>query len=158
MHLDIYKYRPDVKAIVHAHPPTATGFAVAGLALDQLAMPELIVTMGTIPLAPYGQPGTEELPLTLRPFYEEHDAILLANHGAVAMGQSLTDAWFRMESIEMCAKILFTARMLGQVQELRDDQVDKLIHSRSFYGLKGAHPGRNIISRRNRGKNRDTKI
>jgi L-fuculose-phosphate aldolase len=148
MHLDIYRHRPDVQAVVHAHPPTATGFAVAGIPLNQLAMPELIVTMGTIPLAPYGTPGTDELPLSLRPFYREHDAILLANHGAVTMGRSLTEAWFKMESVEMCAKILFTARMLGRVQELSDEQVDKLVDSRSFYGLTGAHPGKKISKQR----------
>ncbi len=148
MHFDIYKHRPDVRAIVHAHPPTATGFAVAGIPLDQLAMPELIVSMGTIPLAPYGTPGTAELPETLRPFYEEHDAILLANHGAVAMGRTLTEALFKMESVEMCAKILFTARMLGRVRELPDEQVNKLVEARSFYGLQGAHPGKKIIQQR----------
>jgi len=148
MHFDIYRHRPDVQAIVHAHPPTATGFAVAGIPLDELALPELIVTMGTIPLAPYATPGTEALPETLRPFYKEHDAILLANHGAVTMGQSLTEALFKMESVEMCAKILFTARMLGRVQELSDEQVDRLVDARSFYGLKGAHPGKKIIEQR----------
>lgn len=148
MHLDIYRNRLDIGAVVHAHPPTATGFAVAGIPLDQLAMPELIVTMGTIPLAPYAQPGTAELPASLRSFYKHHDAILLANHGAVAMGRTLTEAWFKMESIEMCAKILFTARMLGRVQELSDEQVDKLVDSREFYGLQGAHPGKNIMARR----------
>ncbi|SDG98018.1 L-fuculose-phosphate aldolase [Aneurinibacillus thermoaerophilus] len=148
MHFDIYKHRPDVQAVVHAHPPTATGFAVAGIPLDQLAMPELIVTMGTIPLAPYGMPGTDELPSTLRPYYQEHDAILLSNHGAVTMGRTLTEALFKMESVEMCAKILFTARMLGRVRELSDEQVDKLVDSRSFYGLKGAHPGKKIIEQR----------
>jgi L-fuculose-phosphate aldolase len=153
MHFDIYRHRPDVQAIVHAHPPTATGFAVAGIPLDSLALPELIVTMGTIPLAPYGTPGTDELPLTLRPFYEEHDAILLANHGAVTMGSSLTEALFKMESVEMCAKILFTARMLGSVRELPDEQVSKLVDARSFYGLQGAHPGKKIIEqRRNKGE------
>lgn len=148
MHFDIYKHRSDVQAIVHSHPPTATGFAVAGIPLDQLAMPELIVTMGTIPLAPYGTPGTDELPEALRPFYEEHDAILLANHGAVTMGRTLTEALFKMESVEMCAKILFTARMLGRVRELPDEQVDKLVEARSFYGLQGAHPGKKIIQQR----------
>ncbi|MBN6188324.1 class II aldolase/adducin family protein [Aneurinibacillus sp. BA2021] len=156
MHLDIYRHRPDVQAIVHAHPPTATGFAVAGIPLDQLAMPELIVSMGVIPLAPYATPGTDELPASLRPFYEKHDAILLANHGAVTMGTTLTDALFKMESVEMCAKILFTARMLGRVRELSDEQVERLVEARSFYGLKGAHPGKSIIDqRRNKGENHE---
>lgn len=118
MHLRIYKERPDVAAVVHAHPPTATGFAVAGESFMAPVLPELIFLMGPVPLVPYAQPGTDELPEQLAPFIADHDAYLLANHGATTVGRSLKEALYRMESLEQGARILLAARQLGRVNEL----------------------------------------
>lgn len=118
MHLRIYQERSDVAAVVHAHPPTATGFAVAGESFMAPVLPELIFLMGPVPLVPYGQPGTDELPDQLAPFLADHDAYLLANHGATTVGRSLKEALYRMESLEQGARILLAARQLGRVNEL----------------------------------------
>ncbi|HET9426611.1 MAG TPA: class II aldolase/adducin family protein [Gemmatimonadaceae bacterium] len=118
MHLRIYEQRPDVRAVVHAHPPAATGFAVAGESLEAPVLPELMFLIGPVPLVPYGQPGTDELPDRLAPFVREHDAFLLANHGATTVGRTLNEALFRMESLEQGARIIATARQLGRVNEL----------------------------------------
>ena len=118
MHLRIYQRRPDVNAVVHAHPPTATGFGVAGMAITAPVLPEVILQMGTVPLVPYATPGTEALPDSLEPFLMKHDAFLLANHGATTVGATLEAAHQRMESLEHAARILFVARSLGTVNEL----------------------------------------
>jgi L-fuculose-phosphate aldolase len=118
MHLRIYRRRADVQAIVHAHPPTATGFAVAGESLMNPVLPELMLVTGPVPLVPYGQPGTEDLADRLEPFLDDHDAFLLANHGATTVGRTLEEALFRMETLEQGARILLVARQLGQVNEL----------------------------------------
>jgi L-fuculose-phosphate aldolase len=99
MHLFIYQRRDDVKAIIHAHPPFATAFATAGLSLEGYVLPEVIVNLGKIPLAKYATPSTEEVPLSIEPFVEKHDAFLLQNHGAVTLGSSLKDAYFKMEKL-----------------------------------------------------------
>ena len=113
MHLLFYRMRPDVHAICHAHPPTATGFAVAGRALDQALLPEVIVGLGQIPLVKYGTPGTPELSAAIEPYVPHYDALLLANHGAVTCGPDLITAFFRMETIEHFAKITLAAEMAG---------------------------------------------
>jgi L-fuculose-phosphate aldolase len=118
MHLRIYQRRDDVNAVVHAHPPTATGFGVAGLSIAASVLPEVILQMGTIPLVPYATPGTEALPDSMEPFLMRHDAFLLANHGATTVGATLEVAHQRMESLEHAARILFVARSLGTVNEL----------------------------------------
>lgn len=118
MHLRIYEKRGDVLAVVHAHPPTATGFAVAGEGLMAPVLPELMLLTGPVPLVPYGQPGTEALADQLDPFLADHDAFLLANHGATTVGRSLEEALHRMETLEHGARILLTARQLGRVNEL----------------------------------------
>lgn len=118
MHLRIYQRRPDVHAIVHAHPPIATGFGVAGQSLPASVLPEVILQMGTVPLVPYATPGTDALPDSLEPFLPQHDAFLLANHGATTLGPTLEVAHQRMESLEHAARILFVARSLGTVNEL----------------------------------------
>src|SRR5678810_1323989 len=114
MHLLIYRERPDVKAVCHAHPPHGTAFAVAGLAIDQPILSEVILTLGCVPLAGYGTPSTEELPQSLAPFIPHHDALLMANHGAVAYGPDLQMAYDRMETLEHFAKITLVARMVGK--------------------------------------------
>ena len=118
MHLRVYEKRADVLAVVHAHPPTATGFAVAGEGLMAPVLPELMLLTGPVPLVPYGQPGTEALADQLDPFLADHDAFLLANHGATTVGRSLEEALHRMETLEHGARILLTARQLGRVNEL----------------------------------------
>jgi L-fuculose-phosphate aldolase len=133
MHLLFYRMRPDVHAICHAHPPTATGFAVAGRALDQALLPEVIVGMGQIPLVKYGTPGTPELSATIEPYVPHYDALLLANHGAVTCGPDLITAFFRMETIEHFAKITLAAEMAGTPRLLSSREVAKLIAARTRY-------------------------
>jgi L-fuculose-phosphate aldolase len=118
MHLALYAQRPDVAAVVHAHPPTATGFAVAGEDFMAPVLPELVYQVGPVPLVPYGQPGTDALPERIAPFAREHDAFLLANHGVTTVGRSLDEALHRMESLEQGARIILAARHLGRVNEL----------------------------------------
>jgi L-fuculose-phosphate aldolase len=126
MHLLIYRLRPDVRGIVHAHPPTATGFAAAGIALDQPLVSEVILTLGSIPLAPYACPGTPELSNVLRPLVADHNAILMANHGVVAYADDLDRAYMNMETVEHFAKITLVTRTLGQQNELAAEEVRKL--------------------------------
>ncbi|MBX7219241.1 MAG: class II aldolase/adducin family protein [Blastocatellia bacterium] len=135
MHLAIYEERPDVQAIVHAHPPIATGFAAAGLALDKAFVSEVVLTLGCIPLAPYGTPSTRELPDALRSLCHRHDAILMANHGAVASGPDLETAFNRMETIEHFARISLTAHVLGGGKPITGPMIGKLIEVREKAGL-----------------------
>jgi L-fuculose-phosphate aldolase len=126
LHLRILRGRPDVGAVVHAHPPHATGFGVAGEGFDKFVLPELILSVGQVPLVPYGTPGTPELGQRVEPYIAGHDALLLANHGAVTVGPTLDAAWIRMESLEHAARILLTARSLGRVTELTTDAAARL--------------------------------
>jgi L-fuculose-phosphate aldolase len=131
MHLLFYSLRPDVHAVCHAHPPTATGFAAARRAMEQAVLPEVIMDLGSIPLAPYGTPGTWDLCKGLEPLIPKHDAILLENHGVVTCGRDLTTAYQRMETVEHFARILLTAECLGGPHLLSRAEVQKLIASRS---------------------------
>lgn len=140
MHLEIYRQRPDAAAVVHAHPPTATGFAVAGIPLQQCVLPEVVATIGAIPLAPYATPSTQDLPASIRPLIAQHDAVLLANHGAVTFGPDLFTAANRMETVEQFARILFVARSLGQVNLLTAGQVEAINDIRGRYGFSGSAP------------------
>jgi L-fuculose-phosphate aldolase len=133
MHLLFYNMRPDVNAICHAHPPTATGFAVAGRGLDQALLPEVIVGLGRIPLVRYATPGTLELSAALEPYVPHYDALLLANHGAVTCGPDLLTAYFRLETIEHVAKITLAAEMAGTPTLLSSREVAKLMAARSRY-------------------------
>lgn len=135
MHIAVYQSRPDIHAVVHAHPPTATGFAVAGRALNLGIMPELIVSLGSVPLADYGLPGTPALVDGMLPFVGKFDAILLANHGAVAYGADLFLAFARMETIEHLARITLVAEMLGGPKLLPRVEVEKLFEARRRYGV-----------------------
>ncbi len=141
MHLRILRARPDVHAVVHAHPPVATGFSVAGEAFDTCVLPELIYQVGWVPVVPYGTPGTPELGDRIEPFLEGHDALLLANHGAVTMGSSLDEAQIRMESLEHSAKIILTARLLGRVNPLQPSDVARLEELRRARPSPGTYPG-----------------
>ena len=139
MHLRIYARRPDVAAVVHAHPPVATGFGVAGEDFLAGVLPEIILLMGGVPLGPYATPGTPAVGDALEPFLERYDAFLLANHGATTVGPSLTVAHQRMESLEHAARILLTARTLGWVNELSAAQMNELTAARA--ASRGGSPG-----------------
>src|SRR3954466_7212105 len=134
MHLLIYQERPDIKAVCHAHPPHGTAFAVAGLAIDQPILSEVILTLGCVPLAEYGTPSTKELTEAMRPLVKHHNALLMANHGAVAYGVDLWQAWDRLETLEHTAKIAILSRMLGGSRNLPADAIEKLIKVRESAG------------------------
>jgi L-fuculose-phosphate aldolase len=123
-----------VKAVCHAHPPNGTAFAVAGLAIDQPILSEVILTLGCVPLAAYGTPSTEELTKEMQPFVQHHNALLMANHGAVAYGADLWQAWDRLETLEHTAKIAILSRVLGGSKNLPPDAIEKLINVREAAG------------------------
>lgn len=127
MHLMIYRRRPDICAIIHAHPCTATGFASAGLALNEPLCSELLMTLGEVPLAPYGTPGTIELSEALLPFVPKHNAVLMANHGVVAYGKTLLEAYQRLEAVEHFARIVLVTHLLGQKRLLSEADIEKLL-------------------------------
>ncbi|HMD99559.1 MAG TPA: class II aldolase/adducin family protein [Terriglobia bacterium] len=133
MHLLIYKRRPDVHAVVHAHPPTATGFAAAGLSLNKALISEVVLSFGCIPLARYGTPGTPELTEALMPLVGSYDAILMANHGVVTYAPDLARAYFKMETVEHFAKISLVTEILGRQVLLSRTEVDKLLAARQSY-------------------------
>lgn len=126
MHLLIYQRRPDVGGIVHAHPPAATGYAVAGLALDKAILPEVVVSLGRVPLARYATPGSPALNKALRNLVSQYDAILLANHGVVTLGKDLLWAFFHMETVEQFARISLVAKLLGRQALLSKQEAEKL--------------------------------
>jgi L-fuculose-phosphate aldolase len=140
MHLAIYRAREDVNAVVHAHPPVATAFAVAGIGLPGNVLPELAVQMGEVPVVPYATPGTEAMPDAIAPFLPNHDAFLLANHGATTVGCTLAEAHQRMESLEHSANILLTARLLGRVNALGIEEA-RLLEAARRKALEGRMTG-----------------
>jgi L-fuculose-phosphate aldolase len=138
MHLTVYKARPDVKAIVHAHPPTSTGFAVAGVALNRAVLAEVVVTLGCVPLAEYGTPSTRELADSVERLVSVSDGLLLSNHGALTVGQDVFDAYYKMEVIEHFAEVSLVSRLLGGERLLPREEVSRLLTLRSkVYGLEG---------------------
>lgn len=141
MHLEVYRHRPDVGSVCHAHPPTATGFAVAGIPLNRYVLPEVIITLGEIPIAQYGTPSTMEIPESIRPYLQTHDAYLLANHGALTVGTDVTNAFYKMETLEHFAKISLIARTLGNENEIPCNEVQKLFEVRERLGVSGRNPG-----------------
>ena len=141
MHLRCYEEREDVGAVLHAHPPVATGFAVANIPLDDYSMIETVIALGSIPVTPYGTPSTQEVPDAIAPYLPEHDAMLLQNHGALTVGADVITAYYRMETLELFAKISLNARLLGGAQELSKENIDRLISMRKNYGVTGRHPG-----------------
>lgn len=140
MHLEVYRHRPDVRAVVHAHPPTATGFAVAGIPLDRAVLAEVITTLGSIPIAEYATPSTDELPAAVRRYITAHDGLLLANHGALAVAGDVYGAYYRMETIEHFATISLVARQLGREHLLSRGEVDRLQGLRGMYGIASPAP------------------
>lgn len=149
MHLRVYEERPDVRAVVHAHPPIATAHAVAGLGLDSYIMPEAVIALGTVPLTKYGTPSTMEIPDAISEEIQTHDAVLLQNHGALSMGPDLLTAYFKMESLEFFAKVSLYANQLGGGQEFTCEQIEKLLEVRKRMGLPGRHPGCSRCANRN---------
>ncbi|MEP7273682.1 MAG: class II aldolase/adducin family protein [Acidobacteriota bacterium] len=135
MHRVIYQARPDIHAVVHGHPPHATGFAVAGLALDKAICSEVVLTLGCVPLAAYGTPSTSELTAAIAPFLSYHDALLMANHGAVAYADTLEKAFNKLETVEHTARISLIARSLGNENILPPEAIEKLYDIRERGGL-----------------------
>jgi len=137
MHLDVYNERPDIKSVVHAHPPYATSFAVAGIPLDKCVLPEAIIVIGAVPIAKYGLPSTDELPDMIRPHIKTSDAILLENHGALTLGTDLLNAYHKMETLEHTANIVWKAIQLGQLNVMNEGERDRLMTLRDKFNLSG---------------------
>ena len=141
MHMRVSRERPDVNAVVHAHPPVATAFTVANVPMDQFILPEAVLTIGWVPTCDYATPSTMEIPDSLMPYIQEHDAFLLKNHGALTVGNTLTKAFFTMEEVEFNAVICKHARELGMVDEIPCEQLEKLMELRQKMRIPGKHPG-----------------
>jgi L-fuculose-phosphate aldolase len=139
MHLLIYRLRPDINAVCHAHPPTATGYAAAGIPLDKPILCELVIGLGSIPVARYGTPGTSELGASIEPYVQGHDAILMANHGVVTYGPDLLTSFMRMETTEHFAQVSLVTERLGRKVLLSGSDVEKLVAARARYSA-GAQP------------------
>ena len=155
MHMRCYEKRDDVRAVVHAHPPTATGFAVAHRPMDMYNMIEDVAAIGAVPLTPYGTPSTTEVPDAIEPYLNEHDVMLLENHGALAVGSDVITAYYRMESLELWAKITLNAILLGGSYDIDRKNIDKLINLRSYYHITGKHPGYKKFERKDEGEPTD---
>ena len=136
MHLRVYQENPEVLAVTHAHPPVATSFAIAGISLDKAVLPEAVVQLGSVPIAHYATPGTQEVPDSIAPFCKTHNGVLLANHGALSWGKDVFEAFFRLESMEYYATILmYTGKIIGKQNELSCQQVDELLDIREKLGI-----------------------
>src|SRR5579862_2347267 len=149
MHITIYEMRPDIFSVVHAHPPVATGFAAAGRPLNLALLPEVIIGLGCVPLADYGLPGTPALTEPMLPYIPKYEAIMMGNHGAVCYGEDVYKAFFRMETVEHFARISLVAELLGGPTVLPRLEVDKLLDSRTRYGVKsraGAQPDCPVVA------------
>lgn len=149
MHMAAYRLRPDIRAVVHAHPPVATGFAAAGRALDKALLPEVVIQLGAIPLAPYGLPGTAALTEGLLPLLPHFDALLLQNHGCTTLGSDVWQAFYRMEIVEHLARITMVAEMVGGAIPLPRNEVEKLFASRERYNVSSPNsmrPGMPVVA------------
>ena len=140
MHMRVYKERPDVQSVVHAHPLYATSFAIAGIPLTEPIMPEAVIALGCVPIAEYGTTSTEEIPDAVSKYLQHYDAVLLENHGALSFSDSLINAYYKMESLEFYAQLLYQSRVLGGPKRLSEAQVQRLYEIRRQFGLKGKHP------------------
>jgi L-fuculose-phosphate aldolase len=136
MHLQIYKDRPDVMSVCHSHPPYSTGFAVAGIQMDKMILPEVIISLGKIPIVEYGATGTDELYEMISRYIKDFDAFLLENHGALTVGNSVLNAYHKMETLEHAAMIQFIAKQLGKVNTLDKKKSDQLIQLRTKFGIR----------------------
>jgi L-fuculose-phosphate aldolase len=137
MHIDVYKQRPDIHSVVHAHPPYATSFAVAGIPLDKCVLPEAVIVIGAVPIAEYGLPSTDELPDKIRPHILTSDAVLLQNHGALTLGTDLLSAYHKMETLEHTANIVWKSIQLGSLNVFNDEERDRLMGLREKFNLTG---------------------
>lgn len=136
MHIRVYNENPDVMAVTHAHPPVATSFAIAGISLDRAILPEAVVNLGSVPIAHYATPGSQDVPDSIAPYCNSHNAVLLANHGALSWGKDLTEAYHRLESLEYYATVLmYTGKIIGRANELSCNQVNELIDIRGKLGI-----------------------
>ncbi|WP_330363844.1 class II aldolase/adducin family protein [Proteocatella sphenisci] len=136
MHIRVYNENPDVMAVTHAHPPVATSFAIAGISLDRAILPEAVVNLGSVPIAHYATPGSQDVPDSIAPYCKSHNAVLLANHGALSWGKDLTEAYHRLESLEYYATVLmYTGKIIGRANELSCNQVNELIDIREQLGI-----------------------
>jgi L-fuculose-phosphate aldolase len=136
-HLAAYEERSDVRAVVHAHPPKAVGFTLAGVSLTELVLPEVVFAIGGIPTSEYATPGTKEGAGVIRELIQECDALMLDRHGALTVGEDLLDAFFKMEKIEHSVETLLTAKLVGDIRTLNPEQLEKLFSAHGDYGLKG---------------------
>ena len=141
VHLKVYERRPDVGAVVHAHPPYATTFAVTHLPLDSYILPEAVFALGAVPIVPYAQPSTQELADGLIPYLADYDAYILENHGTVTVGTDLVKAYYKTETLEYNAKITYLSRLLGKWNELPKEEIQKLIATFRKNNPEGKHPG-----------------
>jgi len=146
MHIRVYEERADVKSVVHAHPPYGTSFAIAGIPLTKQIMPEATISLGRVPIAEYGTPSTYEIPNAISKYLQNYDALLLENHGALTYGEDLLAAYFKMESLEFYAKLMYHSIMLGGAKELSNLQVNDLLDLRAKMGIPGRHPGKLCIN------------
>ena len=146
MHLRCYDKRDDVRSVIHAHPPGATGVAGAHKAMDMYNMIEDVAAIGSVPLTPYGTPSTFEVPDAIEPYLEEHDVMLLENHGALAVGSDVITAFYRMERLELWAKITINAVILGGSVDISKKNIDKHIDLRSYYRITGRLPGYKVFN------------
>lgn len=137
MHIEVYKERPDIKSVVHAHPPYATSFAVAGIPLNKCVLPEAVIFIGAVPTAKYGLPSTMEIPDAIREHIQKSDAILLENHGALTLGCDLLNAYHKMETLEHTANIVWKAIQLGNMNVLPENERDRLMSLRERFNLQG---------------------
>ncbi len=135
MHAEVYKRRKEINAAVHAHPPFATAFALAGIPLDECFLPESVLTLGAVPIAEFALPSTDEVPESIAPFIGKTDVILLANHGALTVGLNLNDAYFKMETLEHTAEIVWRAKALGKINPLTEEQREKILALKEKYGM-----------------------
>jgi L-fuculose-phosphate aldolase len=137
LHLAVYETRPDVRAVIHAHPPIATAFSIAGVPLDECVIPEVVVSLGAIPTTEYASPSSPEGAEVIRRHIGECDALILARHGAVTVAEDVMRAYYKIEKLEYTAQVVLAARQLGRVQTLSPDEVKKLMALRERFGLTG---------------------
>lgn len=130
LHLEVYRQRPDVEAVVHAHPPLAIAFTIAGISLTQCVLPEVVINLGSVPTTAYATPSSPEGPVVIRELIRNHDALIIDRHGSVTVGKSLFDAYMKLEKVEHLAHVTLAARQLGHVSELPPEEVRKLVAAR----------------------------